>query len=65
MGAMASPDRPDEGHIADTGMFQRFVAHEQEMEQREPDRSAPRWALPTAIVLFVVLAAIVVWLLVR
>src|SRR5699024_10068130 len=57
MGGMASPDRPDEGHIADTGMFRRFVAEESELEQQEAART-PRWVLPTVIVLLVIVVAL-------
>jgi hypothetical protein len=65
MAVMTTPDRPDEGHIADTGMFQRFVAEERDLEQREAAGRAPRWVLPVVVVLVVVVVAIVVWLLVR
>ena len=62
---MSSPDRPDEGHIADTGMFQRFVAEESELEAQEVGAGVPRWVLPVVIALVVIVAAIVVWVLVR
>lgn len=65
MADMSSPDRPDEGHIADTGMFQRFVAEERDLEQRDAAGHAPRWVLPTVVVLVVIVVAIVIWLLVR
>lgn len=65
MVAMSSPDRPDEGHIADTGMFRRFVAEEHEFEQREAAGRTPRWVLPTVAVLVLVVVAIVIWLIVR
>jgi hypothetical protein len=64
MSVMASPDRPDEGHIADTGMFQRFVAQEQEMEQREVTKSGPRWVLPGVAALLAVVIIVVILLLV-
>jgi hypothetical protein len=64
MSVMASPDRPDEGHIADTGMFQRFVAQEHEMEQREVANRGPRWVVPVVAALVVVLIVVVILLLV-
>ncbi len=63
---MATPDRPDEGHIADTGMFRRFVAQEHEIEQREAAANAPRrWVLVGSAVVLLVVIAIGVWLLLR
>lgn len=65
MAAMSSPDRPDEGRIADTGMFQRFVAEESTIQSREAGAGVPRWVLPVVIALVVIVAAIVIWVLVR
>lgn len=62
---MATPDGPHEGHIADTGMFRRFVDQEQHLEQAESSAGSRRWALLAVLVALVVVAAIVVWLLVR
>jgi uncharacterized membrane protein YukC len=62
---MASPEGPDDSHIADTGMFKRFVAHEQEMDSIEHDGSTTgRWIAIGAIVALIVIA-LIVWLAVR
>jgi hypothetical protein len=62
---MTRPDRPDEGHIADTGMFPRFVAQEQQLEQQEQAGQSRRWMLWLALLALVIIAAVVIWLLVR
>lgn len=48
--------------IADTGMFRRFVAEEAQLEQSAPARG---WVWVVAGVVIVVIAALMVWLLVR
>lgn len=66
---MSTPDEhseiPPAGGIADTGTFQRFVEHEQQMEATESAGTAKgRWIAIAAIVAIIVIA-LVVWLLTR
>lgn len=62
---MSTPDPYDEGHIADTGTFQRFVDHEREMESAEIKGTgkARLWAIVAIVVIIAI--AIAVWLLTR
>lgn len=62
---MTTPDRPDEGHIADTGMFRRFVAQEQQLEQQEQAGQSRRWMVLLAVLVLVIIAALVIWLVLR
>jgi hypothetical protein len=59
---MTRPDRPDEGHIADTGMFRRFVAQEQQLEQQQQGGSSRRWMVLVAQLDRVIVAALELWL---
>ncbi|MTD15274.1 hypothetical protein GIS00_15130 [Nakamurella sp. YIM 132087] len=58
---MTSPEHPrDEGSIADTQMFRRFV------EEEEPVRNGmPGWAWPVIICALVACAALIVVLVTR
>lgn len=62
---MSTPDSDDERSIADTGMFKRFVEHEAQMDQAQPEsRGKGKWIAAAAIVAIIVIA-VVVWLLTR
>lgn len=55
----------DDSHIADTGMFKRFVEHEQEMDAtRSPSASKGPWIAVGAIIVIIVIA-VVIWALTR
>lgn len=63
---MSTPHHPDDdSHIADTGMFRRFVEHEEQMDDtRTGGGSKGRWIAIGAIVVIIVIA-VVIWLLTR
>lgn len=58
MSPAQQPD--DDSHIADTGMFQRFVEHEEKMEDsRGFGGSKGRWIAIGAIVVIIVIAVVI------
>lgn len=64
---MSTPHQPDdEGRIADTGMFKRFVEHEEQMDDARTPGGSKRglWIAIGAIVIIIVIA-VVIWLLTR
>jgi hypothetical protein len=63
---MSTPDpTDDERSIADTGMFQRFVEHETELDQNEAPASAKGKWIAIAAIAAIIVIAVVVWLLTR
>lgn len=62
---MTTPHDPDDGNIADTGMFRRFVEHEEEMDRAEPPTSSARALTMALAVAAILVVAIAVWLIVR
>ncbi len=63
---MSTPhESDDEGHIADTGMFKRFVEHEQEIDASgSSGASKGLWIAIGAIVL-IIIVAVIIWTLTR
>lgn len=57
-----APRGNQEAHIADTGMFRRFVAEEEQLQARSGSRT---WLWVVIGILVVAVAGVVVWLVVR
>lgn len=58
-------DPTAEGSIADTGMFRRFVEHEQEMEQTEQRPDSFRKYLVALAIIVLIAVGVMVWTLTR
>lgn len=55
----------DEGHIADTGMFQRFVENEAELQSGEKHKDSFRIWMTILVITVIVAGGVMVWTLTR